>query len=61
MEGCGLTLGASGPPGMPRDGAAARVPLQGQGLGRRERHGEWGSPAFSSKWGTQSRLHGPVC
>lgn len=36
MEGCRLTLGASGPPGMPRDGGAARDPLQGQSLGRWE-------------------------
>ena len=39
MEGCRLTLGASRPPGMPRDGADAQVPLRGQGLGRWERHG----------------------
>lgn len=39
VEGCRLTLGASRPPGMPRDGADAWVPLQGQGLGRWERHG----------------------
>ena len=39
MEGCRLTLGASRPPGMPRDGAVARVSLRGQGLGRWERHG----------------------
>lgn len=53
MEGCRLTLGASGPPGMPREGGAIRVPLQGQGLGR--------SPAFSSKWGMQRRLAAGAC
>lgn len=43
MEGCRLTLGASCPPGMPRDRADTRVPLQGQGLRRWERHGgRWG-------------------
>lgn len=58
--GCRLTLGTSSPPGMPRDGADARVPLQGQGLERWKRHGGAGSPAFSSKWGTQRRLPRPV-
>ena len=61
VEGCRLTLGASRPPGMHRDGADAWVPLQGQGLGRWERHGgRPRSPAFSSKWGRQRRLPGPV-
>lgn len=36
MEGCRLTLGASGPPGMPRNVEAARVPLQGEALRRWE-------------------------
>lgn len=33
MEDRGLTLGAGGPPGRPREGAAARVSLQAQDRG----------------------------
>lgn len=63
MEGCGLTLGASGPPGTPRQGGGAgscQGPTAGSGSG--EAGEVWGAgvSSLSPKWGSHRPVPGPV-